>query len=184
MEKIQLILYGNANTGKTSTLMKLVEILCGSTPAIIADIAGFMWPSGGYKDARFVIEYRDHHVCICTAGDSWVVSSVNCDLFDLMHPGNITVYEASPLGVTKLSARAKSLLNEPEICVCACRPNGDRYGAIKAIHSYSHKHIVDYSFQFWFRKKEEKDKTKFAAASLAMAEKLKEYIDDYIDGKL
>ena len=40
----------------------------------------------------------------------------------------------------------------PTVAVCACRPFAGGNGAIKAIHSYSVNHIMDYSEQVWLHR--------------------------------
>lgn len=184
--KFQIVLYGEGNSGKTSTLMKLVEILCGSTPAIIADIATFLSPSGKYRDASFLINYMGHYIIICTDGDSWAICRENCEIFDQDFNTNITIYRASPAGVVKLTGAQKNALNKTipdiklDISVSACSPLKDRYGPIKAIHSYSHMRILDScTAQFWLRKTKDSD---VSISISTMANKIKGYIDDYISG--
>ena len=64
---------------------------------------------------------------------------------------------------------------KPRVVVSACRPHGDSNGTIKAIHSYSETHLMDYAEQLWVKRDrmEEPDSKKFA-------DNLKSRIDTFL----
>lgn len=154
MKKLNIILYGKRNVGKTSSLVKLAKLLIGD-PVISAGIdALLLKPNGGYKDARFLLDSPYGIIIICTAGDSWTVSDQNCDLFKNSLSGKIPVYFVNSSGIVEYNGKTISPffdIQQVKVCVCACRPSGDNDGAIKALHYYSEKHLMDYDEQRWIK---------------------------------
>lgn len=160
--KINIILYGNASQGKTTSLMKLAVLLAGNgviMPTIQKSIDTLFKIGKGYKDARFIVEYRGLLVYIATGGDSWMISRINNEFFEGKSSGLVDVYKTSGDKVEELTLDDKKALpnKQPDICICACRPSGDGYGAIKSIHSASERMLLDYSSQLWIHKEKAKD---------------------------
>ena len=59
---MNIILYGNKNQGKTTTLVRLAIMLAsggGINPLIESQVNRKFKKRKGYKDARFVIEYKE-----------------------------------------------------------------------------------------------------------------------------
>lgn len=70
------------------------------------------------------------------------------------------------------SGKSSTLMfHHPDITIGACRPSGDRRGAIKAIHSYSEDVISDIASQIWIPRDSENYKTQ--------AQELLDDIDSY-----
>lgn len=177
-KRINIILYGNKNQGKTTTLVRLAIMLAsggGINPLIESQVNRKFKKRKGYKDARFVIEYKEKLIFLCTGGDSWMVSRGNCGFFTGRYNNLIDVFRLSLLGLEELGNKDKEKYKKllADFCICACRPNGDGYGAIKAIHSYNEKSIMDYSHQIWTRKERNMDNDNTAKEILSI-------IDEYI----
>ena len=173
-EKMMIVLFGEVNQGKTSTLMQLAINLAGGGPIVASSIRSTFFRNGKYWDGRLIIEYKERLIYIATGGDSWDICYGNAEFFENdFH--NLTIHKVDATGVTKLTATDKRIHKKkrPVVVITACRPNGDRYGAIKALHTYSELNISRYSEQLWLRKtKEENDN--------AMANEIQNRIDDFI----
>ena len=165
---IHIILYGEANSGKTTSLLKLAAMLGGN--GVEAQIENLLKSETGtrYGDARFIVEYREKLIYIGTGGDTWAVCRGHTECFDGNY-SNKQIYLISRGTVDKYTKNADET-RKPDVCVCACRPSGDGYGAIKALHSYSEKAILEYKQQIWVRKDKDTDCS-------AQAEELKDIID-------
>ena len=171
---IHIILYGEANSGKTTSLLKLAAMLGGS--GVAAKIENLLKPKTGtrYGDARFIVEYKDKLIYIGTGGDTWAACREHTECFAGNY-SNKKIYLISGKTVDPLSPSEKNIYNtrRPDVCVCACRPYGDGYGAIKALHSYSEKAILEYKEQIWIRKDKDIDCD-------VQADELKDIIDGHL----
>ena len=174
MEKMLLVLYGEKSCGKTTTLMSLVKLLVGPIGASLVDKT-FLDKRGKYKDARMIVKYNNIQMFIATGGDSWYVCRENTEFFqNSFH--NMDIYCVSSSEVRILSSVEKKTINlEPTICISACRPSGDKYGAIKALHAYNEKHLMAYNKQKWIRKETQKIEN-----SNKKAADIKVIIDDFL----
>ena len=179
---MMIVLFGDVNQGKTSTLMQLAINLVGGSSAVTSSIYSTFFRKGKYWDGRLIIEYKEHLIYIATGGDSWDICYGNAEFFENdFH--NLTIHKVDASGVTKLSAadKRKYIKQKPDVVITACRPNGDRYGAIKALHAYSEKALSDYTEQIlsnyaeqqWIRKRKEDDNS-------AMAKEIQGRIDEFI----
>ena len=166
-EKLFIILYGSRNQGKSTTLRELVIMLGGGSPSLVHAIKLALLVKKRYKDARFIIEYDNHIIHIGTGGDSWSICRGNTQFFEGNYNGNQEIYLVSG-GTIKMMTKADKLHYKgilPDVVVSACRPDADSYGAIKALHSYSEHHLMDYAEQVWIKRNrtEEPDSKKIAA---------------------
>ena len=166
---IQIILYGEANSGKTTSLMKLAAKLGGITTA---EIYEELKKRTRNKDARFIVEYEGKLIYIGTCGDTWAACRVNINFFERDYSSKLDVYIISGKTVRKYT-KAPDETRKPDVCVCACRPEGDSYGAIKALHSYSETSIQKYKQQIWIRKDKDIDCN-------VQAKELKDIIDRHL----
>lgn len=169
-----IVLFGEVNQGKTSTLMQLAINLAGGGPIVENSIHSTFFRNGKYWDGRLIIEYMEHLIYIATGGDSWDICYGNAEFFENdFH--NLTIHKVDATGVTKLTATDKRILKnkKPVVVITACRPNGDRYGAIKALHAHSELNLSRYSEQLWLRKTKEINNT-------TMANEIQKRIDDFI----
>lgn len=110
MEKL-LILYGEQNVGKTSTLRKVFEILTGHK----------LNSHDPKKDMRVVLTVGNKTIFMSTFGDSATAISQNFNFFNRKMRSTMIVYE---LGGGKLKKKTKadlSRLPAPDICITACR---------------------------------------------------------------
>ena len=181
MEKLPvgIILFGKASCGKTTSLMKLAVMLASGgevSPAVKKAVdAEFKIDEKHYKDARFIVEYKGKLAYIGTGGDTWYVCRLNCDFFSGNYNNLTDIYLIDENGVRKLDNETKNSYKgrTPDVCVSACRPEGDGKGAVKAIHSYSEDAIMGYSRQIWVHCMDKEHETQ--------AQELLEIIDRHID---
>lgn len=161
---INIVLYGKRNCGKTTSLMELVVILSGISSTVIERL---LKKRGRYKDARFIVEYETKLIFIGTGGDTWAICRGNTDFFAGKYSSLLDVFLISGGKIKKLDKAEKEIYKRrrPDVCICACRPDGDGYGAIKAIHSYSEKAIMSYKQQIWIQKDSQKE-SKIQASEL------------------
>ena len=170
-----IVLYGGMGQGKTSTLMQLAINLAGGGIVVTSSIHSTFFRKGKYWDGRLIIEYKEHLIYIATGGDSWDICYGNAEFFEKEFH-NLTIHKVDATGVTKLSAADKSKYkkdNNPDVVITACRPNGDRYGAIKALHAYSEQALSNYTEQQWIRKQKEDENS-------ATAKDIQDRIDEFI----
>lgn len=154
MNKLNIILYGRRNTGKTTALIKLVKLLVNNPAVSTAIDAVLKNRNGRFKDARFLLDSPYGIIIICTAGDTWTVSDQNCDLFKNSLSGKIPVYFVNSSGIVEYNGKTiRSFfdIQQVKVCVCACQPSGDNDGAIKALHYYSENHLMHYDEQRWIK---------------------------------
>ncbi len=175
--KLFIVLYGNRNQGKTTTLMDLVVLLGGGSAALEKALKSALLGKKRYKDARFVIKYNDFIIHIATGGDSWAVCRGNTQFFEGNNNGNQDVYLVSNGSISLMDIPEKKIFKDihPQVVISACRPNADSYGAIKAIHSYSETHLSDYTEQVWIKRDIAKDPD-----SKKIAKEIKNIIDNFL----
>lgn len=173
-KRMMIILYGEMGQGKTSTLMQLAIILAGSGSVVESSINSTFIKGGKYWDGRLIIKYKESLIYIATGGDSWAICRGNTEFFESDF-GNLTIYEVDTTGVRELTPADKYKYSDriPDVVISACRPDGDGYGAIKALHAYSEHAIFNYTEQLWLRKKKEDDNT-------TVAKEIQKKIDDII----
>lgn len=177
MSKLNLILYGRRNTGKTTALVELVKLLVGN-PAVSAAIdAALKLPSGRYHDAKFIVEMNGHIILVGTAGDSWELCRGNIDLFEGTYSGGTDIYLVTAASFSLMDTQQKttykSRVDQACVCVTACSPVNLKKGAIKALHAYSETALMGYSRQIWVR-------TDDKIHSTATANELFDIIKDFI----
>ena len=159
--KMLIVLSGERNAYKTTSLIKtmiaMTEIDIDSkdfTNEIKKKTKNANNTKVSYKDARFIVEYKGILIYISTAGDDWQHCNMSMKFFEGKYPRNMLVYKVSNNSIIKLSKQEffKPENQNPDICICACRPTGDDYGAILAIHSYLERHSDQFGSQLWLRK--------------------------------
>lgn len=172
-----IVLYGKKNSGKTTTLIHLLELLANNDQSILTDIKrNFYNKRGRALDARIVVEYCNKLILISTFGDSWLFSRLNTNFFEYAIDSKAILYVMDSKGVRQLTADdfVKRFNNKtPDYCICACRPEGDNFGAMKAYLSYMEKSAYKYSKILWIRKND-----KDVEPSTVTAQKLIEIIKD------
>lgn len=175
-KRMMIILYGEMGQGKTSTLMQLAIILAGSGSVVESSINSTFIKGGKYWDGRLIIRYKERLIYIATGGDSWAICRGNTEFFESDF-GNLTIYEVDAKGVRELTPEDKKKYKEdklePDVVISACRPDGDNYGAIKALHAYSECALSNYTEQQWIRKQKTDDNN-------ATAKDLQDRIDEFI----
>lgn len=155
MSKLNIILYGRRNTGKTSALIKLVKLLANN-PAVSAGIDGALKNRNGrFKDARFIVEIDGNIILVGTAGDSWGVCRGNADLFEGDYSSLLDIYLVNGTSFRALNTDEKgsykSMVKQARVCISACSPTNLKNGAIKALHAYSETALMSYTRQLWVR---------------------------------
>lgn len=174
-KRMLIVLYGKKNQGKTTTLLKLVKLLTGITP-----------PKG--KDGRFIILYKGYYILICTGGDCWDICKVNTTFFEGGTNDKTTVWVVVNNEFVKLKnleGKEKYKGIRSSVCITSCRPNGDSFGAIKAIHDYVEHHIDKYERMLWLQKEDNSGKALKDVAEQNASKKaaeIKKNIDDYLLG--
>ena len=152
-KKIFIILFGEKNQGKTSTLMRLVIKLGGSGKTIEMEVDGAFHDGKHYRDARIVIEYEGCIIYVATAGDTWGLCKGNTDFFESEF-GNQLIYLVSGGHLRKMSPIDKTIYKnkKPDVVVSACSHVSDGLGSIKALHTYNESHLLDYNKQIWLKR--------------------------------
>ncbi len=151
--KQMIVLYGKANQGKTTTLRQLIISLIGNDPEMAQAVNALFKRNQKTKDIRIIVNYRGVLVFIATGGDAWSICRSSCEFFDGKFAKKKDIYIVDAKGLRQLTGEGKTNYeSKPIVTVCACRPFADGNGAIKAIHSYSVNHIMDYSEQIWLKK--------------------------------
>lgn len=110
MEKL-LILYGEQNVGKTSTLRKVFEILTGHK----------LNSHDPKKDMRVVLTVGNKTIFMSTFGDSATAISQNFNFFNRKMRSTMIVYELDGGKLKKKTKADLSRLPAPDICITACR---------------------------------------------------------------
>ncbi|WP_146739341.1 hypothetical protein [Pseudoprevotella muciniphila] len=157
--RMLMVLYGAANQGKTLELYNLlIALVCGGSisPGLAKALSSFKKRNGSYIDNRFVIDYEGAIIVICSGGDTWSICKKNTQVFDASIKHGVIVYRVTSSGIDKMtSSDIESIkkADKPIVCVTACRPSGDAYGAFKVLHAYSEKSIMEYDNQVWLHKK-------------------------------
>lgn len=179
-ERLLIVLYGDSNKGKTTTLKELVLLLAnGGTvlPALRALLYKFLPPKGKKKDGRFILEVNNKLIYIATGGDTWAISRGNVDFFEGNHLTSMKIYRVTSSSIVPMSLtekKKKYLNRKADICVCACSPEGDSTGAIKALHMYCEEAIAhNYVYQLWVQKNSGMNDT-------AKAKELYDLVDTFI----
>ena len=149
-----IVLYGKKNHGKTTTLIKLLELLANGKSQILSDINKYFYKSGKATDCRIVVEYNNMLILIATFGDSWEYSRVNTDFFEFIVDGKTTMFLMDASGVKPLSRMDYLNYKDRTIqfYICACRSEGDGFGAMKAYLSYMEQSVYKFAHILWIRK--------------------------------
>lgn len=175
-KKLFIILFGEKNQGKTSTLMRLVIKLGGSGKTIEMEVNRAFLGGKRYKDAHIVIEYKEYIIYVATAGDTWGLCKGNTDFFEGEF-GNQHIYLVSGGHLRKMSPIDKTIYKnkKPDVVVSACSHVSDGLGSIKALHTYSENHLLDYNEQIWLKRdiSEDPDNDLYA-------DKIKDIIDLFL----
>ena len=141
-KKMLIVLFGRGSHGKTTSLRELVKKLCGhDEPVFNNQLSKVMNPNGHPKDVRFIIEYHGYYIFVATGGDNWGICRVNTLFFERESSGNVDVWLVEKGNIKELGKEDKHLFKSitPTVCVTSCRPDGDGYGALKAINNYVEK---------------------------------------------
>ena len=172
--KQMIVLYGKANQGKTTTLCQLTINLIGNNPEMNKAITALFKRRLKTKDIRIIVGYRGLLIFIATGGDAWNICRSSCEFFEGKFAKKKDIYIVDEKGLRPLTGEEKkNFEGKPTVAVCACRPYADGNGAIKAIHSYSVGHIMDYLEQVWLKKDGISDDI--------MVNELKKRIDEFIN---
>ncbi len=166
--KMLIVLNGDRNVYKTTSLIETMIAMTG----ISIDSKGFTniikkktknsnknnTLPVSFLDARFIVVYKGLLIYISTAGDDWHHCKMSMRFFEGNYSKNMLVYKVSNNSIDKLTQQELSMPQNqnPDICICACRPTGDDYGAIKAIHSHLERHSDHFWSQLWLRKDKQK----------------------------
>lgn len=175
-KKLFIILYGEQNQGKTTTLMELVVMLGGGSASLENAVKTNFFDGKRYDDARFIIEFGDKIIYVATEGDTWAACRQNTCFFERDF-SNLTIHLVKNGSINKMTSLDKEEYKKKQlqVVVSACRPNADSNGAIKAIHSYSETYIMKYIGQRWIKR----DKTE-EPNSKTVAARLKSIIEEFV----
>lgn len=183
-KRLLIVLYGDSNQGKTTTLKELVLLLINGgiiLPALRALLYKLLPSKGKNVDGRFILEVNNKRIYIATAGDTWAISRGNVDFFEGRHLTSMKIYRvtSSSIAPMSLTERKDFLDKKADICVCACSPDGDSTGAIKALYMYCEEAISNnYYYQLWLQKNTSMNNG-------AKAKELYDIVDKYIkSGKI
>lgn len=181
-KKAFLVLFGEGNTGKTTTLRQLIRNLSGLSKLPSKD------------DVRVIVKYRDKNIYISTYGDTKEHICRNVLFFGGEYTGKIgsndKVFFIDNGGTHEVAASRYDKLFKPSILISACHPGGAP-AAMNLAFSQTVMNKLDY--HLWIRKV--KDETADNAvppyghnnpspSDITMANHLKDIIDKVIDNKL
>ena len=135
--KTNIVLYGNDDSGKTTTLFELAMLLASGgsafSPSLLQQINKQFLHRGKYIDTHFILKYKGKTIYICTGGDSWVICKSNYDFFKGSYKPQFIIFSIDKNGIEKLSLTEKDKIKEqiPDISITACRINDEKYGIWK-----------------------------------------------------
>ena len=171
-KRMLLVLYGKENVGKTSTLVYLALLLAGNgiiDKNLESKVKRLLkYKNSKFEDARFIIECNGKLVLLSTFGDNWAACRINSDFFQGTYNNSTTIYRltASNIIPLKSNERNRYASMSADVCVSACRPCGDGFGALKALHN--HVELTEkaeetntgdnYEYQLWLRIKPKEPK--------------------------
>ena len=163
--KMLMILYGKENEGKTSTLVYLALLLAGNgniDKNLESKVKRLLkYKNSKFEDARFIIECNDKLVLLSTSGDNWAMCRINGEFFQGTYVKLTNVYRLTASDIILLDIDEKNYFASmsADVCVSACRPCGDGFGALKALHN--HVELTEkaeetntgdsYEYQLWLR---------------------------------
>lgn len=188
-DKMNIVLYGNDDCGKTTTLFELAMLLVSgeSSPSssLVRQINNQFQNKGKYIDTHFILKYRDKTIYICTGGDSWVMCKSNYDFFNGIFNSQFVIFSIDENGIGKISLTEKEVIKKqtPDICISACRINDEKYGAMQSIHHYNESFLDCLTCQLWIHqpKEEENNEVQVKKRNINMAKKIVNIIDGSIN---
>lgn len=163
--KMLMVLYGKENVGKTSTLVYLALLLAGNgiiNKNLERKVKRTLkYKKSKFRDVRFIIECDGKLVLLCTFGDNWAACRINVDFFQGTYSNLTNIYRLTASDIIQLEPEEKNSYASmsADVCVSACRPSGDSFGALKALHN--HVELTEkaedtntgdnYEYQLWLR---------------------------------
>ena len=197
--KALIILYGNANKGKTSTLFQLLSLIGNKSSSILKTaIATFiqgkmkMKPNKGcyYGDARIVITYCGIQIAIATYGDNQKNCEDNMSFFRQEKRGNVPFYFFD--GTKFVNSSSKNLtINQrkfletihPTIFISACHEDGITLEVMKYCSDHYRRNI---DLIMWVHKEglPPTKKSDFCTNNLRYANDLMDAIDRIANGHI
>ncbi len=159
-ERLGIVLFGESNCGKSSTLMHLMVLLCGGGilyPTIQAEFEKtfFIKKHNKYRDAEIVVPYQMSnnqcfYVYISTRGDSWPIIEDNYRFFyQCIRPKhNVYIFNGKSFELCKKEDLEK--IPAPQFCINPA--SYEKYGAIQAQHYYQELTAEDWRLVRWIRK--------------------------------
>lgn len=146
------VLYGGANTSKTSTLTELLFEL--TSYSVMAYVNKHMISTRSkklqYQDGHYIVEYRGHWIFIATGGDTLEICENNDDFFNgTPYRGNNYYVIHSCANEPKHIKKSEVSNYLPDICVCPCHKDGDTTLATRYLAS---KRMNECMMQCWVQK--------------------------------
>lgn len=175
-KKAFFVLFGEGNSGKTSTLRQLICMLSGITQA--PDKA----------DVRVIVKYRGKNIYIATYGDVKEQICRNILFFEGEYTGKVFFIDKS--NVEEISISRYDKFFSPSIFISASRPSG---GAVTMNLAFAQTVMNNLDYHLWVRKEKDKTADKVvppyghnnpSPSDMTMANHLKDLIDKVIDNKL
>lgn len=193
-----IVLYGNSNSGKTSTLQQLIIRLCGGgqlLPAMqsVFESTFITQNSHGkfyYKDANIILLYQGCNVFISTGGDTWAKVRSNFEFMStianteatyVFHNGSFEIFD-------DLASQDQELYSNCNVFVTAASLSP--YGAFEAAKHFTADLAGGFHCEAWVRKEKSKqspfiDKYKrIRKSDDVYAEKIIKVIDRIISGDI
>lgn len=193
-----IVLYGNSNVGKTSTLQQMIIRLCGGSKLIPTIQSAFESKfltvnSHGkhyYKDANVILSYKGHNIFVSTGGDTWAKVRGNFEFMrNITDPKNVYVFHNGSFEIFEnLKSQEQDMFRECSVFVTAASLSP--YGAFEAAKYFTTGRAGEFHCEAWVRKEKSKqspfiDKYKRVRKSDDVyAEKIIKVIDRIISGDI
>ncbi len=155
-----IVLFGESNCGKSSTLQHLIVLLCGggSRKASIQNAfenAFYDKNNNRYRDVSVIVHYQTAEgkkipIYVSTDGDNWQMVEDNFRFFYQCVLKPHKVYEFDGKKFVKIDHEELKAKPRPEICINPA--NITQYGGIQAQRYYQDLTCEDWQGERWIRK--------------------------------
>lgn len=159
-ERLGIVLFGESNSGKSSTLMHLIVLLCGGGklfPTIQAEFEKtfFNKKQNMYRDAEVVVPYQMNdnqciYIYISTRGDTWPIIEDNYRFFYQCIRSLHNVYKFDGTHFVLCKRNDLKKMHAPQFCINPV--SLEKYGAMQAQHYYQELTAEDWRLVRWIRK--------------------------------
>lgn len=193
-----IVLYGNSNSGKTSTLQQLIIRLCGGnklTPTVQSAFESTFLTVNShgkryYKDANVILSYKGQNIFISTGGDTWAKVRGNFEFMStIAAPKNVFVFHYGSFVIfDSLKTQEQGLYRNCKVFITAASLSP--YGAFEAAKHFTISMAGKFHCEAWVNKEKSKRSSfidnykRIRKSDDAYAEKIIKVIDRIIAGEI